>query len=492
MLRRAVALAVLFPAFVAAHVQTVQLRPVSLSPGAVVAAALSHAGPSPAAGLSWAQALPPAPSALQPRAFAPALGLEPAPAAAIGEPGREGWPALARRLEGIERDVQSASRDGWPAAARELERVYQGGARADAGFVLNDEGVPVAGKAADYYARVRALARKIAARYDPSESMDVMDDAYGDVWTKLKAIEALAGKRRVALHNTHLPGTLTWVDAVLDEGRRRTAIQAYRVYFHKAPNPDSEVEEGIRRVSFAINDALWHFRAGGPAEAELGRLDEIVLAFHSRGHARIKAYLKERESEVRAQTGGRVRFAYLEDMVQTPASPEALRKELGALSRKYQGRGLDKIAEGVVYSRYVGLLLELRTIETLLDAGHQIIHSGREIFDARGMYSTELDVVSRAPDGKVSIVEAKSARVGLPPEKVLRSKVVNKLERYRRDWALLKQAAGGRLDGVVFAMDPGRNRPLIPFLRGREAELSARYGFPVRFLFIDSVPRGRQ
>jgi hypothetical protein len=146
----------------------------------------------------------------------------------------------------------------------------------------------------------------------------------------------------------------------------------------------------------------------------------------------------------------------------------------------------------VVYSRYVGLLLELKTIEHYKDRGYEILQGGRELFDADNKYITELDVVVRSPEGKVALVEAKSARVPLPPEDALKDKVVRKLETYRKHRDLLEKDIGRRVDEVVFSFDVGRNSELKAYLQGKGEALSREYGFRVSFLFIDSAPKEAQ
>jgi hypothetical protein len=119
-----------------------------------------------------------------------------------------------------------------------------------------------------------------------------------------------------------------------------------------------------------------------------------------------------------------------------------------------------------------------------------------------------LDAVVESPEGVVSVVEAKSARVGLPNEEVLRDKVVYKLNTYKKFQAQLDAMIGKKFDAVVFSMDVAidpdaaaagrltdrdmRKLELVEFLRSKEAELSQRYGFPVSFLFLQSGPQGGQ
>jgi hypothetical protein len=225
----------------------------------------------------------------------------------------------------------------------------------------------------------------------------------------------------------------------------------------------------------------------------LGELDEVVLAFETRGYAEIKAGLKERERAISKATKGRVRFAFVDELAKVPKDAAATRTELNRLTKRYGTKveGLAKITEGVVYSRYVGLLLELKTVEHFFLKGYEILQSGRDFFTQDGMYITELDTVVRDPrTGRVSVVEAKSARVNIPAEEALNEKVIRKLEVYAKHRALLEKTIGSKVSEIVFSFDAGMNTALIPFLTSKEAELSKRYGFDVKFLFLSSAPEG--
>jgi len=359
------------------------------------------------------------------------------------------------------------------------------------GPVVNYEGVPLTGPAAKYYKEVKRIVDKYEGKVDVSESLDVMDDSYGDVWAKLKAIESLAMQRDIEDHNTHLERTLTWVDGVMHDHGKTVAVQTHRVYFHHAGNPRSEIEEGIRRTDRYLEDTARLFLSGGKAESELGRFDEIVLAFDTRGYAEIKDHIKSREHQFQKAFKGRFRFLYLDEVAEVPNTLESTRAELKKLIRKYEhDEGLSKIIGGVIYSRYVGLLLELRTVEHYVDKGYSLVQSGHELFDEEGKYVTELDLIVRGPEGATSLVEAKSARVPLPFSEVMRDKIIAKLDTYKEHWAELEASAGSPIDEVVFAMDVGPNSDLVLFLRGKEKVLAKKYGFPVRFLFIESIPRG--
>lgn len=389
--------------------------------------------------------------------------------------------------------LREASKDGSPAAINgALQRMYSGSQSDGAASpsVVNDEGVEVMGRAAEYYREVRRVVEALKGTIDLSESLDVMDDSYADVWTKLRAIEALAKERGVEQENTHLEQTLTWVDGVLKQKGRRTAIHTYRAYFHKAENPVSEYTEGIRRADAYLRQSQAYFKRGGRAEQALGRLDDVILVFDTRGYPQIKSHLQERARELSRKEGARLQFRFLDELTAIPKTAEETRAGLNELTKKYKGKGLEKIIEGVVYSRYVGLLLELKTLEHYVNEGYTILQSGRELFDAQGQYITELDTVVRSPEGKVFLVEAKSARVKLSLQEVLRDKVERKLATYAKERKLLEAGVGAKLDGVVFSIDVGPNEDLIPFLESKASSLSRTYGFPVTFLFLESSPAG--
>ncbi|MBI4061297.1 MAG: hypothetical protein HY403_07685 [Elusimicrobia bacterium] len=379
-----------------------------------------------------------------------------------------------------------------------------GRAAAAAPYVVNDEGVRISGRAALYYAEVRRMVELYKGKIDLEESLDVMDDAYSDVLAKVSAVEAVAQGRGLSRENTHLEETLVWVDGLLSDGAKRVAVHTHRVFFHKSKEPKSEIAEGIRRVDGYIKEAEEVFQPGGRADRQMGELDEVELVFDARGRGEIKEHLKKRGDEVSARTSGRISFKFLDDLVPLPSARGEVRAKLNELVRRHNGTGLSKIYEGVIYSRYVGLLLELKTIEHYHKLGYKVLQSGRELFDANGMYVSELDAVVESPAGEVLVVEAKSARVGLPNEEVLRDKVVYKLMAYKKFKAELGAMIGKKFDAVVFAMDvavdPGaararislrdqRKLELIEFLKSKEAALSKEYGFPVRFLFLRSGPR---
>lgn len=403
--------------------------------------------------------------------------------------------------QALSENVAELAQGGGPAAASagvSLDKMFSG-AKAAANpaaperQVVNDEGIQLFGRPPAYYLEARRLVEKYKDQVNLEESLDVMDDAYADAWTKLAAIEGLAKSRQIADHNTRLEDTLMWVDGVLEDRGRRTAVNTYRIYFHKAPNPRSEIEEGLRRADGYLKQVLEYMKPGGRAEQALGRLNEVVLAFETRGYAEIKEGLKAREREISKATKGRVRFAFVDEMTKVPQGAAETRAELNRLTKRYGAKveGLSKITEGVIYSRYVGLLLELKTVEHFFTKGYEILQSGRDFFTEQGMYITELDTVVRDPrTGRVSVVEAKSARVNIPAEEALQEKVIRKLEVYAKHRALLEKTIGSKVSEIVFSFDAGMNTELVPYLTAKEAELSKRYGFDVKFLFLSSAPEG--
>ncbi|MCR4296492.1 MAG: hypothetical protein NUW21_13225 [Elusimicrobia bacterium] len=442
-----------------------------------------------------------------PAALAPVAGAPAAAKASVSAPAAR----VARALEAVE--LSAASRHGGGRdSGRNGRAMFDGASNRAAApapvFIVNDEGVKIHDRAAAYYTEVRRMVDLYQGKINLAESLDVMDDAYSDVLAKISAVEAVAKGRGLSQVNTHLEETLVFVDGVLDDGKKKIAVHTHRVFFHKAANPQSEIVEGIRRVDGVIKDAEAMFARGGKAERQMGRLDEVELVFDARGYQEIKDHIKARGAEVTARSKGRIAFKFLDELAPLPKEQKEIRAKLNDLARKYggeNGEGLSKIYEGVIYSRYVGLLLELKTVEHYYKLGYKILQSGRELFDEQGLYVSELDVVVESPEGKISVVEAKSSRVGLPPEEVLADKVVYKLKTYQKFKAQLDAMIGKPFDAVVFSMDVAidpnidrsqvlpkdlRKLELMDFLKSKEASLSKEYGFPVSFLFMQSGPAG--
>lgn len=446
---------------------------------------------------------PAAAIAAVPLALSPVVGAPTVDSPQANQPSRR----VASALEAIE--LSAASHNGRDRGENRGGAMFDGSAKKAAStFIINDEGVKINDRAAVYYTEVRRMVELYKGKINLEESLDVMDDAYSDVVAKVSAVEAVAKGRGLSQVNTHLEETLTFVDGVLDDGSKKVAVHTHHVFFHKAKNPQSEIVEGIRRVTGVIKDTEMMFARGGKAEQQMGKIDEVELVFDARGYQEIKDHIKKIGSEVTARSKGRITFKFLDELAPLPKDQAGIRARLNELAQKYNGEngdGLSKIYEGVIYSRYVGLLLELKTVEHYYKLGYKILQSGRELFDENGIYVSELDVVVESPEGVISVVEAKSARIGLPPEEVLQDKVIYKLNTYQKFKAQLDAMIGKKFDAVVFSMDvaidpnidPSQVMPkdvrkleLIEFLRSKEAVLSKEYGFPVSFLFLQSGPAG--
>lgn len=358
-------------------------------------------------------------------------------------------------------------------------------------FTVNDEGVQIYGRAAADYAEVKAIQAAYGDKIDMSESIKGMDDAYSDAYAKLSILQAVAQQRKTSDNATRLQSTLQRVDGIINDHGKKIAVTTHQVFFHEAADsPESEIAEGIRRVDGYLASAVRYFQPGGKADRQFGRLDEVVMGFDTRGYPQIKAHLQEKLKEIQKTSRRPIRFVYLDDVAPIPQGKQQMRDALNGLIKRYKDNpGLSELMGGVIHSRYTGMLLELKTLVHYYQAGYQILQSGRVFFDEKGHYVTELDAVVRSPEGKVILVEAKSTRDSLPPQMVLEDKVKYKLRTYQARRAEIEKQIGYPIDEVVFSFDVGQNAGLKPFLEEQRAALSQRYGFPVSFLFIDSVPQ---
>ncbi len=453
----------------------------------VPAAALAAKVAQPPARAAETKALPQAPAvAERVRASAPS-------AAASALNGSAGVTEFRRQVKAIKAALKDAANSGAPTNVAGLNALFSGSRPdhrplADPRFTVNDDGVLLQGRAAQDYQRVKSLEAAYKGKIDLSETLGVMDDAYAHAYAKMSILQAVAGGRRTSANGVRLDMTLQRVDGIVNGGGRRVAVATEQVFFHHAKNPQSEIAEGIRRIDDYLAKALKYFAAGGQADRQFGRLDEVVLGFDTRGYAEIKAHLHDVAKKLSA-TSTRIRFVYLDDVAPIPQSAHGTRAALNALILRHKDDpALSNLMGGIIHSRYTGLLLEMKTLAHYYNAGYQILQSGREFFDAKGFYVTELDAVVRSPEGKTVLVEAKSARDSLPPEAVLSDKVEYKLRGYQARRAELEAWIGRKIDEVVFAMDVGFNDGLQPYLLGRRRALTQQYGFPANFLFL-GVPR---
>ncbi len=380
-----------------------------------------------------------------------------------------------------------------------------------AGFVKNDEGVWVGGRSALQYHEIRRLYDKLSPLMDLSDTMNVMDDAFDEARVKLAAVEKAAADRDVAQSSVHLEETRTFVDAVLEGADGKViAEHTHRVYFHPADNADSEIAEGIRRVDSYLEEAKEDFKKGGRAEQDMNRsFDEVLLTFDTRGYHEIADHLRAKEAEFRREFGDRFSFAYV---IERPLGKEQLHAEYNRLVDKYkdQPKGVMNILDGVTYSRYVGLLHELKSHEDSVGKGETVLQAGRDFFEelpqpdgsTKRRYITEFDAVVRSADGTIVLREDKSVRIPLPLEKVMETTFLYKLEIYKKNRTLIEKSLGAPLN-VRFSVDVGgasrkparkgvlvwndpRQEALLDYLKTQGPILSERYGFPVSFVFVNS------
>ena len=388
------------------------------------------------------------------------------------------------------------------------------------GFIKNADGVWVGGRVAEQSRWIDLLYAELSPHMDLA---GVMDDAYAEGRVKLASVEKVAISREIAESSVHLEGTRNWVDAILvDAGGRNIAVHTHRVYFHPAPNnPASEISEGIRRVNKYLEKAKSDFAAGGLAEREMGRkLSQIELNFDTRGYREIENHLRGKEKDFHAAYGNRFIFRYITESRMASAQ---LRAEYNRLVEKYrdQPEGVMNIIDGVTYSREVGVGHELNSHKKRLQMGLKITQAGRDFFGKRTLsdgriieeYKTEFDAVTEpladahkpAKERDVLLWEDKSARVWMPLDKIMEETFLYKLRLYRENRAIIEESLGGAPLKVAFSVDVGgrnpeaakrgllvwddpRQKALLEHLKASAPALSAEYGFPVSFIFVNSRP----
>ncbi|MDE2143516.1 MAG: hypothetical protein KGJ84_14005 [Elusimicrobia bacterium] len=505
----------------------------ALSPFAAPAASLS-AAPLTAAPLFAA------PAPLAAPALAPAAALAPASvplsASAVGAA-----PAAAESASAPALDVlrQSAASHG-PRRNDDGARFFDGaraarpdvapvrGASGQRGqkqpqFIKNADGVWVGGRVAEQAVWINKMYAELSPIVDLADVMNVMDDAYDEARVKLGSVERAAADRQLAASSVHLEGTRNWVDAILtDKDGKNIAVHTHRVYFHPAPgNPASEIAEGIRRVDKYLDKAKDDFAAGGLAEQSLNtKFAAVELNFDTRGYKEIADHIKTREAEFRAAYGDRYQFRYI---TEPKMASKPLRAEYNRLVEKYmdQPEGLMGILDGVTYSREVGVGHELNSHKKRLAMGLKITQAGRDFFGKKVLpdgriveeYKTEFDAVTepvadqaKAPkDRDVTLWEDKSTRVWMTLEKTMEETFLYKLRIYRENRSIIEASLGGAPLKVAFSVDVGgtnrraakqgvlvwkdaRQKELMEHLKAVAPALSAEFGFPVSFIFVNSHP----
>lgn len=370
---------------------------------------------------------------------------------------------------------------------------------------VNEDGIKILGRSMEYYPVIQSIIARFQNRVDLDMTLDVMGDIYDEIWAKIKTVEYFITKDRekLVLSNIQLQKTLLWIDAVTENAKKeRTVVFTHQVYFHPGTR-ESQIAEGLRRIGLSdenkqrgkpgfIDDFIANVENPHNIASLGGHIDHVKLIIDTRGYKEIAEKIKENIPAIKAKYGDRFDIVILDDIVTKPSSAEAVIKDIKSMVEKYSKSRVLGIIEGTIYSRYVGLLLELRSLDYFFTNGFKVLSSGIEIVGDNGQYLTELDQVVESPAGKTYIVECKSARTPLTKQDVLNSKILYKLDTYKKGWNAIERGIGRKVDGIKFVVDVGHNEDLIPFFRNKQIELSDKYGLPVDFVFlkcIDPIPQ---
>lgn len=502
----------------------------------------------------------------------------------------------------------------WPAAqiSNLTELLNKPGAidEADGEVVMySDRGIPLFGRAIDYYNACVRVADRNRGQIDMSQYLK-NSDGYEELLVKLKNLDSILGKegRKIADSNVHIPDSLTWVDALVNvapdlvsyvekaikinnkQGTKRfvalgnsleklygylkecvvngdeidkkfvlknirsigsqvkkarkllkgksstrkernkkdlaqldmimeqveklrrhlkpniEAVHTTRVFVHQHSKA-SEVAEGKRRVEKQLRNIVDVF-SSPEARDQLGDISRVRLYFDTRGHNEIREFISSRKDDIETRTGGLVKISFTQDLEQYAdhdVNFASVRNRLVPLLRKYSPTYLIRLFN-VVYSRFVGLLFEMQGVEFLkYSMGYDILAHGIEIYDPdTDVYVSELDAVLR--DQSISgtreepvykICEIRSCRTPLQFEKFLQERFYYKPETYDSKRAVidatikeLAEDENAKFSEVVFMLDVGRNFEFIDQLIELEPKFSETYGFPIKFIFLESSPYG--
>lgn len=296
-------------------------------------------------------------------------------------------------------------------------------------------------------------------------------------------------------------------DSLSISEKKAKAVRAIKRYTASIKNPlesnglISLVADAAQELRKDYLESMIEHLNSSQAVLQYGKVHKHIIVIDTRGMEGIKAAIKERMEELNEEysNDGRFEFKFADEIVDIPKTTEEIAKDLNEWSSEYakdftygnpEGpiNSPGRILYGTIYSRYVGLLLELKSVAEMSELGYEIIKSGYEVQDESGRYVTELDIVVKDKKGKISIVECKSARSTMSFSKLLQSKVVYKLDTYLKDRDLINKKIGEPFDEVIFIMDVGSKQRLVGRLATESKRLSAIYGFPVKFLFFESNP----
>ncbi|MFC2092092.1 hypothetical protein ACFLTD_04895, partial [Elusimicrobiota bacterium] len=367
------------------------------------------------------------------------------------------------------------------------------------------------------------------------DTLDVMGDTYDELRSKLLSIKYFmeiggASNNNVAKTNADIEWSLEYIDAVIDHYRdplddnkpKRALVSTHQVFFHppdknvtKEQQHESIVREGLGRLSGTIDELNKIYGQRGMAKKAVGKFDKAIIVIDTRGIEEFKTYIENNKHKLHKN----IEIHYM-DEVEAGIYEYSRLPWIDLVHEFNEHERLSKIIRGTLYSRYVGMKLELDAIKLFIDKGFKVLQSGRNAY-FHGMYLTELDLVVEK-DGKRFIVECKSSRQKLHYDEVLEDKIVYKLRKYKKAWRILSDSVSAGLgekardiiDGVIFYLDTGlqflkgkaipkdsnarkeyveRLRYLVglrKFLINKEKDFPEKYGKPVKIAFVDDELKG--
>ncbi|MFC2061991.1 hypothetical protein ACFLUV_05715 [Elusimicrobiota bacterium] len=354
------------------------------------------------------------------------------------------------------------------------------------------------------------------------ETLDVMNDTYDLVRSKFLSMAYFRTKGRsttksIVESNVRIDWTLDYMDEVIngywdyddDTGKgeiKRVVINTHQVYFHPPDKTassdaqyDSIVKEGEDRLAHFIDNLNGLYGKNGKVSRQIGEFDKAIVVIDTRGVKEFRQYVEKNKRKLNKN----IEIHYTEDIEEDTSMAKYSRmswldlvKEMGRI--EYFG----EVIEGVLYSRYVGLKLELAAIKHFTDLGFKILQSGKNFY-IDGKYVTELDLVVEDKEGKVFIVECKSSRPRLRTEDIIGDKIAPKIKTYKNNWPQLEKDVGKRIDGVIFYFDVGAqfNKPVkamerINRLKGDLNSEVKKYmvskGIPTMMAYFDEMENDKK
>ncbi|MFC2092216.1 hypothetical protein ACFLTD_05530, partial [Elusimicrobiota bacterium] len=383
------------------------------------------------------------------------------------------------------------------------------------------------------------LIHLLVAEYDYSiddlrDSLDVMKDTYEELRLKLINMlylmnESGSGERKLIDANRNINFTLEWGDGIIYENGKRIITGTHQVFFHP-PDPDASdfrrkqsiLREGANRLigppsegekligkrkaaGGIIAEMNRVYGKGGLVSRQLGEFDRAIVTIDTRGIGEFKKLIKDNMHHIDPN----IDIRFFDDIEKTPEVEKYTGLPLMELAGQFlEHDRMKNIIEGVLYSRYVGLKLELEAIKFFTDMGYEVLQSGRNAYK-NGQYVTELGLIVRQKStGRVFMVECKSSRQKEDAKDVVINKMASEVKTYRDNWDLIEQEVSKKagekikIQGVLFFFDVGRNIELKKGLTGaaeqfgltgfdwKDEKTDKQYsvrGVPVHVIYFDEI-----